>query len=78
MGTGWNSPLTLSTSLTATISVSAITSNGLTVEATGFTRYSTYLNGVPYPAYYQQPQNFMKPNDAFAPRQIQLGLKFIF
>jgi hypothetical protein len=55
-----------------------ITSNGLTVEATAFTRYSTYLNGVPYPAHYQQPQNSMKPNDAFAPRQIQLGLKFIF
>jgi hypothetical protein len=39
---------------------------------------STYVNGVPYPAYYQQPQNFLKPNAAFARRQIQLGLKFIF
>ncbi len=55
-----------------------ITSNGLTAEATTFTQYSTYVNGVPYPAYYQQPQNFMKPNAAFAPRQIQFGLKFIF
>jgi hypothetical protein len=55
-----------------------ITSDGLTVEATTFTPYSTYVNGVPYPAYYQQPQDFLKPNAAFAPRQIQLGLKLIF
>jgi hypothetical protein len=55
-----------------------ITTDGLTVEATTFTQYTTYANGVPYPAYYQQPQNFLKPNAAFAPRQIQLGLKFIF
>lgn len=55
-----------------------ITSNGLTAEATTLTQYSTYVNGVPYPAYHQQPQNFMKPNAAFAPRQIQLGLNFIF
>ena len=55
-----------------------ITSSGLTVEATTFTQYTTFVNGVPYPAYYQQPQSFLKPNAAFAPRQIQLGLKFIF
>jgi len=55
-----------------------ITSSGLTVEATTFTPYATYVNGVPYPAYYQQPQSFLKPNAAFAPRQIQLGLKLVF
>jgi hypothetical protein len=55
-----------------------ITTDGLTAEATTFTPYSVYVNGVPYPAYYQQPQDFMKPNAAFAPRQIQLGLKLIF
>jgi len=55
-----------------------ITSSGLTVEATTFTQYSAYVDGIFYPAYYQQPQNFLKPNAAFAPRQIQLGLKFIF
>jgi Carboxypeptidase regulatory-like domain/TonB dependent receptor len=55
-----------------------ITSDGLTAEATTFTQYTTYVNGIPYPAYYQQPQNFLKPNAAFAPRQIQLGLKFVF
>ena len=55
-----------------------ITSSGLTAEATTFTQYTTYVSGVPYPAYYQQPQNFLKPNAAFAPRQIQLGAKLIF
>jgi len=56
-----------------------ITSSGLTVEATTFTKYSVYVNGVPYPAYYQAPsESFLKPNAAFAPRQIQLGAKFIF
>jgi hypothetical protein len=55
-----------------------ITSNGLTVDATTFVQYTVYVNGVPAPAYYQQPQNFLKPNAAYAPRQIQLGLKFIF
>jgi len=55
-----------------------ITSSGLTAEATTFTPYGTYVNGVPYPAYYQQPQNFLKANAAFAPRQIQLGVKMVF
>lgn len=56
-----------------------ITSDGLTAEATTFTQYTTYVLNVAYPAYYQQPtQNFLKPNAAFAPRQVQLGLKFIF
>ena len=32
----------------------------------------------PYPGYYQLPTNFMKPNAAYAPRQIQLAVKFIF
>ena len=56
-----------------------ITSDGLTAEATTFVNYTTYVSNVPYPAYYQQPtQNFLKPTAAFAPRQIQLGLKFVF
>jgi hypothetical protein len=56
-----------------------ITSDGLTAEATTFTQYTTYVLNVPYPAYYQQPmQNFLRPNAAFAPRQIQFGLKLVF
>ena len=55
-----------------------ITSNGLIADASSFTQYSVTVNGVPVPAYYQQPQNFLKPNAAFAPRQVQLGLKFVY
>jgi hypothetical protein len=55
-----------------------ITSDGLTAEATTFVPYTVYVNQVPTPAYYQQPQNFLKPNAAFAPRQVQLGLKLVF
>jgi hypothetical protein len=55
-----------------------ITSNGLIANATTFVPNSATAGGAPYPGYYQQPQNFMKPNAAYAPRQIQLALKFIF
>ena len=56
-----------------------ITSDGLTAEATTFTQYTTYVLNVAYPAYYQTPtQDFLRPNAAFAPRQIQLGMKLIF
>jgi hypothetical protein len=55
-----------------------ITTNGLTVNATTFVQSSTTTGLAPYPGYYQLPQNFLKPNAAFAPRQIQLGLKLVF
>jgi hypothetical protein len=56
----------------------AITSNGLVANATTFVQSSTTVGLAPYPAYYQQPQNFLKPNAAYAPRQVQLALKFIY
>jgi len=31
-----------------------------------------------YPAYYQQPGNFLKPNAAYAPRRIEVAMKLIF
>jgi hypothetical protein len=31
-----------------------------------------------YPAYYQQPTSFLKATSAYAPRLVQLGLRFIF
>ena len=55
-----------------------LTSNGLVANATTFVQSSTTVGITPYPGYYQQPQNFMKPNAAYAPRQIQLALKFIY
>jgi Carboxypeptidase regulatory-like domain/TonB dependent receptor len=55
-----------------------ITSNGLISSASTFVQSSVTANIAPYPGYYQLPNNFMKPNAAYAPRQIQLALKFIF
>ena len=56
----------------------AITSNGLVANATTFVQNSATVGVAPYPAYYEQPQNFLKPNAAYAPRQVQLALKFIY
>jgi len=55
-----------------------ITTNGLTVNATNFVQSSTTAGLAPYPGYYQLPKNFLKPNAAYPPRQIQLGLKLVF
>lgn len=55
-----------------------ITANGLIANATTFVQSSTKVRNAPYPGYYQQPQNFMKPNAAYAPRQIQVALKLVF
>ena len=55
-----------------------VTSNDLTVNATTFVQNSVRVGNSVYPAYYQQPQNFLRPNAAYAPRQIQLALKFIY
>jgi hypothetical protein len=56
----------------------AITSNGMVASASSFVQNSVTANVAPYPGYYQLPNNFMKPNAAYSPRQIQLALKFIF
>jgi hypothetical protein len=55
-----------------------VTSNGLITNATTFVQTTVTAGSQTYPAYYQQPQNFLKPNSAYAPRQVQLGLKFIY
>jgi hypothetical protein len=56
----------------------AITSNGMVANASTFVQNSVTANIAPYPGYYQLPSNFMKPNAAYPPRQIQLAMKFIF
>jgi len=55
-----------------------ITSNGLVSSASTFVQSSVTTTIAPYPGYYELPSNFTKPNAAYAPRQIQLALKFIF
>jgi hypothetical protein len=56
----------------------AITSNGLVTTASTFVQSSVTAGMAPYPGYYSLPGNFMKPNAAYAPRQVQLAVKFIF
>jgi len=56
----------------------AITSNGMVASASTFVQDYVSANIAPYPGYYKLPGNFMKPNAAYAPRQVQLSVKFIF
>lgn len=56
----------------------AITSNGLVVNASTFVQNSVTTGVATYPGYYELPNNFMKPNAAYAPRQVQLALKLVF
>jgi len=55
-----------------------ITSNGLVANASTFVQSSVTTGVATYPGYYSLPNNFMKPNAAYAPRQVQLALKFIY
>ena len=55
-----------------------ITDNGFQSTAGQFIKYSQYVGNTYYPAYYQQPASFMKPNSSFAPRQIQLSMRLNF
>lgn len=55
-----------------------ITSNGMVASATTFVQSYVTAGVASYPGYYQLPTNFMKPNAAYAPRQVQLSVKFIY
>jgi len=55
-----------------------ITSNGLTTTASTFVQSSVTAGIAPYLGYYELPNNFMKPNAAYAPRQVQLAVKVVF
>ncbi len=56
----------------------SITSNGQISSASTFVQSYVTTGVTPYPGYYELPSNFMKPNAAYAPRQIQLSAKFTF
>jgi hypothetical protein len=56
----------------------AITSNGLVTSASTFVQSYAQAGTAPYPGYYELPNNFMKPNAAYAPRQVQLAMKFVY
>jgi len=56
----------------------AITSNGMVTTASMFVANSATAGIATYPGYYTLPNNFMKPNAAYAPRQVQLAAKFVY
>lgn len=55
-----------------------ISDEGFNDAAGQFIKYSQSVNGVYYPAYYQQPTSFMKATSAYAPRQMQLSMRLNF
>ena len=55
-----------------------ITSNGQISSASTFVQSYVTTGIAPFPGYYELPSNFLKPNAAYAPRQIQLSVKFTF
>jgi hypothetical protein len=55
-----------------------ITSNGLVASASTFVQSYVTAGIAPYPGYYELPTNFMKPNAAYPPREVQLSAKFIY
>jgi hypothetical protein len=55
-----------------------VSDNGFWNSAGQFVSYSKSAGGTYYPAYYQQPTSFMKAASAYAPRQVQMSLRFLF
>ena len=55
-----------------------ITDDGYQNSAGRFVAYSNQTAGRYYPAYYQQPTNFLKATGAYAPRQLQMAMRVIF
>jgi hypothetical protein len=57
-----------------------IIDSGFYNSAGEFVKYAQtpVSGGTYYPAYYQQPTNFMKATSAYAPRQLQMALRMKF
>jgi hypothetical protein len=57
----------------------SISDSGFYNSAGQFIKYTqSPLGGPSYPAYYQQPANFMKTTNAYAPRQMQMSMRLDF
>ncbi len=55
-----------------------LTDNGFYNSAGQFVKYTQQAGTAYYPAYFQQPTNFLKPKSSFAPRQMQLSMRLNF
>ncbi len=56
----------------------SLSDDGFLNGAGQFVRLDRNAGGRVYPAYYQQPTNFLKATSAYAPRLVQLGLRLVF
>ena len=56
----------------------SLSDDGFSNGAGQFVPFDRTAGGKVYPAYYQQPTNFMRAMSAYAPRLVQLGLRFVF
>jgi hypothetical protein len=56
----------------------SLSDDGFLNSAGQFVPLDRNARGRLYPAYYQQPTSFLKASSAYAPRLIQLGLRFVF
>jgi hypothetical protein len=55
-----------------------ITDNGFTNVAAQFVGFSTVIGAVHFPASFRNQSSFLKPTNAYAPRQVQVGTKITF
>ena len=56
----------------------SLSDDGFLNGAGQFVPLERTAGGTRYPAYYQRPTNFMRATSAYAPRLVQLGLRFVF
>lgn len=56
----------------------SLSDDGFLNSAGQFVPLDRNARGRLYPTYYQQPTSFLKASSAYAPRLIQLGLRFVF
>src|SRR5271165_6621246 len=55
-----------------------VSDTGFYNSAGQFIRYTQYVGGTYYPAYYQRPTSLMKAYSSFAPRQMQMSMRLNF
>jgi hypothetical protein len=55
-----------------------ISNDGFVNQAGQFVKIRRVVGTSKFPAYYQRSSNFLRATSAYAPRQIQLGLRLSF
>src|SRR5262249_13576047 len=54
------------------------TDNGITTTSADFVPFATAVSGSQYPGQFRQQPGFLQPQDAYAPRQVQISLRLKF